>query len=151
VPLGSVPDAHEVRAGGIGLSWEDLPAVLDEAAAAEWRRLAQVYELHPTRFREGDRAILAAFCIAWSIYLQASAELAADGLLVPGRSAPDRGRQVKSPAMVVWVQAGTQLRHLASALGLSPDARGRSGIKEIEPIEDENSDLLGPHNSRFLS
>ena len=77
------------------------------------------------------------------VYLPAvSAELAADGLLVPGRSAPDRGRQVKSPAMSTWVQAGMQLRHLASALGLSPDPRGRSGIKEIEPIDDEDSDLL---------
>ena len=68
-----------------------------------------------------------------------------------GRSAPDRGRQVKSPAMSTWVQAGTQLRHLASALGSSPDARGRCGIREIEPIDDENSDLLGPHTSEYLT
>jgi hypothetical protein len=33
------------------------------------------------------------------VYLRVSAELAADGLQVPGRSAPDRGRQVKSPAV----------------------------------------------------
>jgi phage terminase small subunit len=45
--------------------------------------------------------------------------------------------------MSTWVQAGTQLRHLASALGLSPDARGRSGIREIEPDrESDNSDPL---------
>jgi phage terminase small subunit len=47
------------------------------------------------------------------------------------------------------VQAGTQVRHLTSALGLSPDARGRSGIKEIEPIDDQDSDLLTP--ARFLT
>jgi phage terminase small subunit len=47
-------------------------------------------------------------------------------------------------------QLGTQLRRLASALGLSPDARGRCGIKEIEPIDDENSDLL-TSPARFLT
>lgn len=58
---------------------------------------------------------------------------------------------MKSPAMSTWVQAGTQLRHLASALGSSPDARGRCGIREIEPIDDEDSDLLGPHTSEYLT
>jgi P27 family predicted phage terminase small subunit len=77
------------------------------------------------------------------VYVAACQELATDGLLVDDRSAPDRSRRVKSPAMVVWTQAGTQLRHLASALGLSPDARGRSGIRESEPdSESDKSDLL---------
>ena len=141
--LAAAPEVADARTGGIGLSWEDVPTVLDDTARDEWARLGAVYDAYPVRFREGDRAILAAFCIAWSVCVRAAAELASAGLLVPGRSAPDRGRQVKSPAMSTWVQAGTQLRHSASALGLSPDARGRSGIRESEPDRaSDNSDLL---------
>ncbi len=157
-PLAPAPAAVDVRVGGIGLDWAEVPAVLDETARAEWARLGKVYEHHPVRFREGDRALLAAFCIAWSVYVLAAAELAAAGVLVPGRSVVDKGRDVKSPAMTVWVQAGTQLRHLASALGLSPDARGRSGIRDDDPEGfDPDSDLLTGGNpfkynpSRLLS
>jgi P27 family predicted phage terminase small subunit len=134
--LRTVPEVAAATVGGIGLDWSDVPAMLDATARAEWVRLGQVYANHATRFREGDRVILSAYCIAWGIYVQAAAELAVDGLLVKGRSAPDRGRRVRSPAMTVWVQAGTQLRHLASALGLSPDARGRSGIDEAAQDRD---------------
>lgn len=138
----SEPDRADAEVGGRGLVWSTIPTILDDVGVAEWQRLAAVYAGMPTRFREGDRAVLTAYCAAWAVYVGACAELAADGLLVAGRSAPDRGRRVKSPALTVWGQAATQLRHFASVLGLSPDARGRSGIRELETPAALTSDLL---------
>lgn len=128
---------NDAKVGGLGLAFDDVPPMLDDRGRAEWSRLGVVFANQPTRFREGDRSILVAYCLAWSIYLGATAELASDGLLVTGRSAPDRERRVKSPAMTVWSQAGSQLRYLSRELGLTPDSRGRMGLKDAPESEDE--------------
>jgi P27 family predicted phage terminase small subunit len=143
----SVPDVADARVGGRGLDWLVLPELLDAVGMGEWQRLGTVYAGDLVRFREGDRQIVVAYCLAWSVYASASAQLIRDGLIVEGRSAPDRGRQVKSPSMTIWTQAGSQLRYLARELGLTPDARGRSGFREHETSD--GSDLLSP--SRLLS
>jgi len=128
---------QDTRAGGLGLDFEDVPAALTGAGLAEWVRLGVVFADQPTRFREGDRSILMAFCLSWSLYLQATADLATEGMLVEGRSSHDRGRQVKNPAMVAWTQAGNQLRYLSRELGLTPDSRGRMGLKDAPESQDE--------------
>jgi P27 family predicted phage terminase small subunit len=128
---------QDSRVGGLGLDFDDLPEMLDDRGRAEWVRLGAVFADQPTRFREGDRSILVAYCLSWSLYLAAAAELASDGLLVTGRSASDRERRVKSPAMVIWTQAGSQLRYLARELGLTPDSRGRMGLKDAPESADE--------------
>jgi P27 family predicted phage terminase small subunit len=128
---------QDSKVGGLGLDFDEVPAMLGDVAGAEWARLGVVFADQPTRFREGDRSIVVAYCLAWSIYLMATAELASDGLLVTGRSAPDRERRVKSPAMTVWSQAGSQLRYLARELGLSPDSRGRMGLKDSPESQDD--------------
>jgi P27 family predicted phage terminase small subunit len=130
---------QDSKVGGLGLDFDDVPVMLGNVGGAEWERLGRVFADQPTRFREGDRAVLVAYCLAWSIYLMATAELASDGLLVTGRSAPDRERRVKSPAMTVWSQAGSQLRYLARELGLSPDSRGRMGLKDAPESQDDGA------------
>ena len=131
--LAVVPDEHEARVGGIGLDFEDVPAMLDADGRAEWHRLAGIYERTPTRFREGDRAAVTAYCAYFAAFRQAAADVAERGTVVEGRSARDRGRMVKNPATVAMREASTQLRYWARELGLTPDARGRAGIREAEP------------------
>ncbi len=120
----------DAKIGGVGLDFDDEPALLDAAGLAEWRRLAGVFEDQPTRFREADRAALTAFCGFWSAYAAAAADVAARGPVVEGRGDHDRDRTVKNPATVAMREASTQLRYWARELGLTPDARARIGIAE---------------------
>jgi P27 family predicted phage terminase small subunit len=127
----------DAKVGGGGLDFENAPTMLDDAGLTEWQRLGEVFADQASRFREGDRAILIAYCATWSLYLATLEELKADGVLVQGRSASDRARTVKNPAIVALSQTSSQLRYLARELGLTPDARGRMGLK------DEASDTDG--------
>lgn len=121
---------RDATVGGTGLDFAVVPAVLDEAARAEWDRLAEVYAGDPTRFREGDRAALVAYSCYWSAFLAAAQDVSTNGPVVLGRSDKDRGRMVKNPATVAMREAATQLRYWARELGLTPDARGRIGVSD---------------------
>jgi P27 family predicted phage terminase small subunit len=140
----------DAQAGGLGLDWSHIPVDVDASAdaRAEWERLGEVYRQMPTRFRESDRTSLVAYTIAFAVFQAASRALLADGLTVKGRSAPDRGRQVKNPSLVVWQQSSSQLRYWCRELGLSPDARARMGlVEENDPDEARRvfgDDLLDP-------
>lgn len=54
-----------------------------------------------------------------------------------GRSDKDRGRMVKNPATVAMREAATQLRYWCRELALTPDARGRTGIKDADPNRED--------------
>lgn len=133
----------DAKVGGIGLDFDEIPPMLADAGLAEWSRLGVVFADQPTRFREGDRAILVAYCLTWSLYLDAVAELAGDGLTVLGRSASDRGRQVKNPVLVSMTQLSGQLRFLARELGLTPDSRSKLGLKDAGEVTDAWSPFSG--------
>ncbi len=132
--LGGGPDVaaaelhRDAAVGGTGLDFEVVPAVLDDPARAEWVRLAEVFAGDETRFREGDRAAVVAYCCYWSSFLSAAQDVSTNGAVVAGRSDKDRGRLVKNPATVAMRECATQLRYWARELGLTPDARGRIGV-----------------------
>ena len=131
------------KIGGLGLNFDDVPPMLAGAGLGEWSRLGVVFGDQPTRFREGDRSILIAYCLTWGLYLAAVAELAGDGLTVEGRSSPDRGRQVKNPVLVSMTQLSGQLRYLARELGLTPDSRSKLGLKDAGEEADSWSPFSG--------
>lgn len=135
--------AADARVGGLGLYFDDIPPMLSGAGLAEWERLGVVFEDQPTRFREGDRAVLIAYCATWSLYLSAIEALAEDGLTVQGRSESDRGRQVKNPVLVSLTQLSGQLRFLARECGLSPDSRAKLGLADAGEVEDSWSPFAG--------
>ncbi|MGH3920760.1 MAG: P27 family phage terminase small subunit [Pseudonocardiaceae bacterium] len=60
-----------------------------------------------------------------------------NGPVVEGRSDKDRGRMVKNPATVAMREAATQLRYWCRELALTPDARGRTGIKDADPNRED--------------
>ncbi len=134
VPLREVTFVNsDAAVGGLGLDFSVIPAEVESAttAAVEWSRLGAEFDAQdPPRFREGDRAALVAYCVAWALFTSAADSLLSEGLMVDGRSSQDRGRTVKSPAMSIWSAASSQLRYWARELGLTPDARVRQGITE---------------------
>jgi P27 family predicted phage terminase small subunit len=136
----------DARLAGMGLSWDEMPSSVEsnDAARSEWLRLAGIYEKTPTRFRQSDRQALEQYCTACAIAAGAAAELLEDGVLVDGRSRSDEGRRVKSPAMAVWVQATTAVRHWARELALTPDSRARQGlVDDGRPDPDETERVFG--------
>ncbi len=131
------PVARDAALAGLGVEWSDVPAVLDDAGRAEWRRLAKVFTDDPVRFREGDRAALTAYCAFWSAFMLAADEVARHGPVIEGRSDKDRGRLVKNPATVAMREASVQLRYWCRELALTPDSRGRTGITDDPPKRDD--------------
>lgn len=114
-PLGSDPTR--------GLAWATEPEGLAPAGLTEWRRLGGVYGVDASRFTEGDRPALWAFCSIWADFLAAEKLLNEDGLTIEGRSSADNGRQVKHPALQAKREASQQLRYWAVQLKLTPAAR----------------------------
>lgn len=130
VPGAKPAEVAGYETGGRGLDFDDVPEYLDQVARAEWERIGRVYADQPTRFREGDRVAMIAYCTYWSAFQAAVIDVAKRGVMVQGRSESDRARIVKNPALVAQREASTQLRYWARELGLTPDSRGRSGIVE---------------------
>ena len=138
--LAAAAVARDAAVGGNGLDFAVVPAVLDSAGRTEWARLGQVFAHDETRFREGDRAAVVAYCCYWSAFEAAAADVAKNGPVVPGRGDKDHDRLVKNPATVAMREAATQLRYWARELALTPDSRGRTGITDnaVEPVDDGN-------------
>lgn len=130
--------AKDAEIGGLGLDWSAQPEMLDDAGLSEWERLAGVFAHDATRFREGERAAITAYCSWWSAFATAAADVRDRGPVVEGRSDMDRGRLVKNPATVAMREASQQLRYWARELGLTTDARVRIGLADAG--DDKNDD-----------
>jgi len=126
----SIVAVAEADLGGIGVDFDDVPDLLDAAGVREWSRLGAVFAHNPTRFRESDRPALTAYCVFLSQFDAAVRDVADRGAMVPGRSERDEGRLVKNASLVLMQQASTQVRYWARELALTPDSRGRTGIRD---------------------
>lgn len=131
--------ARDAELGGLGLDFADVPEQLDDAGRARWDHLAKEYANNPTRFREGDRMAVTAYCIWSSMYLRACQDIKERGQVVEGRSSADRGQTVRNPYVQFAREASQQLRYWARELGLTPDARGRLGLPEGDGTPDEEN------------
>ena len=135
--LHAVDPATAAALGGLGIDWSDVPAVLDESGRAEWQRLSRVFAQDATRFREGDRAAVTAYCLYYAAFIRAAQDVANRGPVVPERSDSDRERLVKNPSCTAMRESATQLRFWVRELALSPDSRGRTGITDTDPNRDD--------------
>lgn len=136
----AVAESADAEIGGNGLDWSAVPKMLDDEGRAEWVRLSEIFDWNPTRFREGDRAAVTAYCAYWSLFEASGRDVTERGPVVEGRSDKDRGRMVKNPASVAQREASTQLRYWARELGLTPDARGRMGLTDDGKKEIDDAD-----------
>lgn len=96
------------------------PPGLSRLARDEWKRLEP--ELRASGVTTArDRAVLAAYCMAWSRLRESERDVVKHGRLVPDGD----GKLVRNPALTTWNQAMGQLRMYAAELGLSPSSRAR--------------------------
>ena len=100
------------------------PSWLSREAKAEWRRVVPGLDRMGV-LAEVDRAVLSAYCDAWSRFVEAARLMPKDFL----SSRTDR--EAKSPLWQIWRESATQVRELAKELYLTPTARLRSEIPEV--------------------
>ena len=123
---------NEPKPGGIPA----CPSSLDTTAKHEWTRVSR--ELIAVGLLTSvDRAMLAAYCDAWSRWSQATKELQAlrlakgKSVLVVGTKT---GYPMQNPLIGVINTAADQMRKFGAELGLSPSSRTRLSV---EPAGEE--------------
>lgn len=91
------------------------PTWLSREAKAEWRRVVPGLQ-RLDLLKEEDRAMLAAYCETWAVFVAATRLVQQEGLT---KTLPN-GRKLQHPAVGVARTAGRELRAFASMFGLSP-------------------------------
>lgn len=130
--------AHDAQAGGLGIDWQREPDGMGPAAVEVWRHLAVTFADDATRFREADRTAISSYAMAVEMQAAAGDALREHGVLVEGRSSPDAGRPVRSPAWAMWRDATTAVRQWSDVLGLTPSARARMRVPDLAPSSANN-------------
>jgi P27 family predicted phage terminase small subunit len=116
------------------------PEWLDEVAKAEWERvipdLAEMGVLS-----RADRPALAAYCTAWSRWVEAEGMVKKFGTIV---KSPEKGFPMKSPYLSIADQALETMRKLLVEFGLTPSSRSRIRAGGADGPGDEFDQFLGP-------
>lgn len=80
-----------------------------------------------------DAGALAAYCVTWQRFVEASAIVARTGLVIDGDKGP-----VKNPAVLIVETASKELRAWSAEFGLTPSAESRLGAAETPDGQDDN-------------
>jgi P27 family predicted phage terminase small subunit len=117
------------------------PTWLTREAAAEWRRVVPGL----TRLdllKEEDRAVLAAYCETWSVFVLATRSIKERGLVVDTTTTTRGGdvieKPIANPAVSLARNAGRELRAFAGQFGLTPAAEMALGKAADDGSEDDN-------------
>lgn len=100
-----------------------LPAVprhLNEEARREWRRMGREL-LALGVLTNVDRAALAAYCVAYSRWVEAEGQVAKLGTIVKTAN----GNLIQNPYLAVANRAMEQMCRLAGEFGMTPSSRSR--------------------------
>jgi P27 family predicted phage terminase small subunit len=116
----------------------EIPEWLDGEAQAEWRRIT-VDLAEMGLLSKADRPALAAYCTAWSRWVDAEAQVKKYGTVV---KSPDKGFPMKSPYLSIADQTMETMRKLMVEFGLTPSSRSRIRV----PAGGDEADEL----DRFL-
>lgn len=118
------------------------PEHLDLEARAEWARIAP--ELMRLRIlAHVDRAALAAYCQAWSRWVDAETNLKKFGAVIK----TPKGYPIQNPYLGIANTAIELMRKFLTEFGMTPSSRSRiaAGVGQPEaPLEDEWSDFNLP-------
>lgn len=104
----------------------ECPEYLDDVAKAEWFRTAAVFR-EMGLLTPADRTALAAYCVAYSRWVEAEAQVKRFGTIV---KSPDKGFPMKSPYLTVADQALETMRKLMVEFGLTPSSRSRIRVPD---------------------
>lgn len=126
----------------------DPPPHLNGPAKDEWHRLAPILTKRGLLLEE-ETAALALYCQAYGRWQQAEqrlAEMAAagtgDGLLVKAPS----GYPIQNPYLAIANKAMEQCYQFLQQFGLSPSARARISVAQLDLFEDERETKSGYFN-----
>ena len=131
---GNKPDPVRVKAKP---GAPNPPGWLNAEARAEWRRVV------PELDRLGvlakiDRAVLAAYCSAWSRSVETQRNLDEDGVTYVDAHGDER----KNPNWQIWRESVTTFAALAKELFVSPAARLRTVLPEAPDGSEDESGIL---------
>jgi P27 family predicted phage terminase small subunit len=121
-----------------------MPAVLegDEAAVAEWQRVTPLLE-HEGLIAELDAAPLAAYCMAYSRWQRAVAEVRTGGEMILAAN----GSPVQNPWLAIRDRAAKDVLTFGAQFGITPTARSKIRI----PGWASQLDRGDPRKVRFLA
>ncbi|MEZ0117825.1 UNVERIFIED_ORG: P27 family predicted phage terminase small subunit [Heyndrickxia coagulans] len=119
------------------LDVDNIPKWLDTKGKKEWKRIAPLMLELP--ISEHDRQMLAMYCNYVSVYEQCARALKKQGLTVIEIGSKGQAITKQNVNWQTMVQAGREIKSIASNLGLTLDARLRimvpeTGEKEIDPF-----------------
>lgn len=102
------------------------PKHLDKAARAEWKRVSD--ELSATGLLTTvDRAALAAYCAAWSRWVDAETNIQKFGTVI---KSPKSGFPIQNPYVGIANTALDQMRKFAVEFGMTPSSRSRISVTD---------------------
>jgi P27 family predicted phage terminase small subunit len=117
----------------------DCPEFLDAVAKEEWRRCVKVLAEMGV-LTKADRSALAAYCVAYSRWVEAEGLVKKFGTIV---KSPEKGFPMKSPYLTVADQAMENMRRLMVEFGMTPSARSRLRLADMCPAGDEFDRFMG--------
>lgn len=103
----------------------DCPSHLDAEARAEWFRMGPRL-VKEKRMAEVYKAVFAAYCQAWSRWVEAEKMIQQHGVVI---SAPKSGYLMQSPFLNISNKAMSQMMAALTEMGLSPSSQSR--VSEI--------------------
>ena len=113
------------------------PHHLDAEARREWHRV--VHELYGAGLLSRvDRAALAAYCQAWSRWVQTSEQLASEPLILETAS----GYRYQNPLIGIQSAAMETMRRFMLEFGMTPSSRSRVHVEQKDNEPDELEQLL---------
>lgn len=115
----------------------DAPAWLDGEARAKWDELCPLLD-QAGILSKLDQGILAAYCVAWSNFVETTAQIAQFGRATN----TGKGGYKNSPYASQQTVAMNQLRLLGAQLGLSPEGRLRIHAEGDAGAEDPMDGFL---------
>jgi len=130
-----VRENEPVPKGGV----PECPEHLDGEARAEWFRTAKVL-LEMKLLTTADRSALAAYCTAYSRWVEAERQVKKLGPIV---KSPDKGFPMKSPYLVIADQALEIMRKFMVEFGLTPSSRSRIRVPADAEAADEFDLFIG--------
>jgi P27 family predicted phage terminase small subunit len=111
----------------------ECPDYLDDEAKAEWFRMAKVLQ-DMGLLTQADRTALAAYCVAYSRWMAAEAQVRRLGTIV---KSPLKNFPMKSPYLTVADQALETMRKFMVEFGLTPSSRSRIRVPGDRGAMDE--------------
>jgi len=113
------------------------PTHLNAAAKREWKRVS--IDLEPLGLlTKIDMAALAAYCMAYSRWVEAENMIRKHGMLVKSPN----GYPMQSPYLAIANKAVEQMKSFLTEFGMTPAARSRIDLKVDEKEIDEMEQLL---------